>query len=721
MKTGKMTLKSLLLTLTGLLTFGSAFAQLNVSNSMSPSQLVQNVLLGGGVTVSNVTYKGSNTSRGNFSGGASTNLGLSSGVVLATCDVNGSPQFGSAVSNFASEDMFQTGDPDLELLVSSGYSSYDASVLEFDFMPLSDTIKFRYVFASEEYPEYVCSMYNDVFGFFVSGPGINGPYSLNSINIANIPNTNLPVAINSINNGTVGSAGTSGGCISQAYSAYYVDNEAIAGTTIVFDGFTAIFTAWCVVQPCQQYHIKLAVCDVGDGGYDSAVFLEAGSFSSTTVTVAAATTNPSISNDSTAVEGCSGNVITFTRTGSSTAAAMTIPINIAGTAVNGTDYLGLPSTVTFAAGQSTTTLTVDPFADGTAEGVETVIVSVPQVTGCTSYEPKVTIYINDPNPMSLSVMNDTSIICPETFVILANAVGGDGSISYLWSDGLGTNSSIQVMPFSTTTYLVTVADACDQELYESVTISLPTYNPVQVTTSPGPTICSGETTELSVMANGGIGDFTFLWSDALGTNDTVFVSPLQTTTYSVSVTDSCGITSTSNVTVTVLPVNASFTFTYSANEILNFQNTSDNGASFLWDFGDGEQSTDENPTHTYADTGLYVVTLIVTNNIGCIDTTQQSLIVYPPFHLYVPNAFTPDDNGLNDYFQPIAIGVIKSEMEIYDRWGCILFQSDELDARWYGTDSKDEKVQIGVYVYLLKYETPTGVNHSNMGTVTLLR
>jgi gliding motility-associated-like protein len=721
----KMTLRKIIFALSGIFIVASANAQLSVGTSMTPQQLVQNVLLGGGVTVSNVTYTGYTTGTpmiGSFSNGSTTNLGLDAGVILSTgicTDIDNPVVFGMGL--VYGEEMGLGGDADLEALVSTSVSSYDASVLGFDFIPLSDTVRFRYVFASEEYPEYVCSNFNDVFGFFVSGPGISGPYSNNSINIALIPNTNLPVAINSVNNGTEGSSGT-GNCISLGYSSYYVDNEAINGTTIAFDGFTVVFTAWCVVQPCQQYHIKLAIADIGDGIYDSGVFLEAGSFSSTSVSLASVTTNPSIATDTTAVEGCSGNVITFTRSGSSISTAYTIPITVAGTATNGVDYVGIPITsITFPAGQSTTTLTVDPIVDALAEGMETIIISVPQVTACTAFEPKVIIHLYDPNPLNLSLMDDTTIICPQTFDLFADASGGNGQLSYLWSNNLGTNTTIQVTPFSTTTYTVTVSDVCNQDVSEEVTISMPQYNQVQISTSPDPTICSGETTTIFASATGGLGNYIFTWSNGLGEGQTMNVSPSQTTTYIVSVTDSCGIVSTENVTVNVMPVLADFTYNYSANEILNFVNASLNGDSFQWDFGDGEQSTEQNPTHIYADTGMYVVTLIVTNNIGCIDTTQKEIIVYPPFHLFVPNAFTPDDNGLNDCFAPVAVGVISTEMDIFDRWGCIMFHSEENNPRWNGRDSKNDRVQLGVYVYLLHYGTPTGLTYSSMGTVTLLR
>jgi len=701
---------------------GSSIAQLNISTGYSPQQLVQNILLGAGVTVSNVTYSGSSNSIGYFSGGGSTNLGLASGVVMSTGNVDGNPfPLGSDVANFESTDLSGSGDNDLEALLNNVNTSYDATILQFDFVPLADTIKFRYVFASEEYPEYVCSNYNDDFGFFLSGPGITGPYSNNSVNIARIPGTALPVAINSVNNGSPGGFNSASDCISLSFSSAYVDNEANHGTTIVFDGFTVVLYAWYLVQPCQHYHIKLAIGDMGDGIYDSAVFLEQGSFSSSSVSVAAATTNTTLATDSTAIEGCTQNVLTFTRSGS-LANPLTVQLNISGSAQNGIDYLAIPSSLTFNAGQSTKTLIINPIFDGIAEGVEDAIISIPQTTACTSFEPKVTIHIFDPTPLSINVMNDTSIVCPATFNIAANASGGNGSLAYQWGNGLGTGSSIQVNPTTTTSYYITVTDACGlQQVSDTVTISIPQYSPLQVFTSTGPTICAGDQADLSAHATGGIGNYTFLWSNGLGSNDSVTIHPLQTTTYIISVTDSCGMVQTGNVTVTVLPVQADFTYTYITNNQVDFTDLSLNGSQFHWDFGDGSSSILENPSHNYADTGVYVVTLSIINDVGCVSTVQHPVEVYPPYHLYVPNAFTPDDDGLNDYFMPVAVGVLKSEMFIFNRWGGIIFQSNERNAAWNGRDSNGDKVQLGVYVYLLKYSTPIGQHYTSYGTVTLLR
>ena len=103
--------------------------------------------------------------------------------------------------------------------------------------------------------------YNDVFGFFVSGPNPAGGNYTN-YNVARIPGTAVPVTIDNVNSGS--------------YSSYYVNNG--TGLTVVYDGFTTVLTAWCLVTPCNQYHIKIAIGDAGDGAYDSGVFLEENSF-----------------------------------------------------------------------------------------------------------------------------------------------------------------------------------------------------------------------------------------------------------------------------------------------------------------------------------------------------------------------------------------------------------------------------------------------------------
>lgn len=233
---------------------------LQVSSEITPEDMVE-ILIGTGVDYSNVSFTGADSSRGSFSGGPG-NIGLTNGIILTSGHVSIAPgpnqAQGAGVSNL------MPGDIDLSAL-SMG-TTFDACVLEFDFVPYYQYLFFYFVFASEEYPEYVGMPFNDVFGFFINGPGLNGPYTNSSENIALIPDTEIPVTINNVNQNN--------------YPEYFVMNDS---NFIQYDGFTTVLTAEAVVVPMETYHIKLAISDATDYIYDSGVLLQASSFCSSPV------------------------------------------------------------------------------------------------------------------------------------------------------------------------------------------------------------------------------------------------------------------------------------------------------------------------------------------------------------------------------------------------------------------------------------------------------
>lgn len=166
-------------------------ANLAISAGISAQSLVSNTLVGDCFQVSNITSSGNSDSRGRFTNGSS-NIGLSSGIVLCTGavqDLSGPNLRSNAGLGFQNN---SPNDPNLAQLVSG--DQYDVSTIEFDFTPTANTVMFDFVFGSEEYCEYVGSEYNDVFGFFISGPGISGTQ-----NLAVLPSSNLPVATNNVN------------------------------------------------------------------------------------------------------------------------------------------------------------------------------------------------------------------------------------------------------------------------------------------------------------------------------------------------------------------------------------------------------------------------------------------------------------------------------------------------------------------------------------------
>lgn len=458
-----------------------ANAQLTVNGSLTPAQLVQNVLLGPGVTVSNITYTGNSSSRGSFNG-ISSNIGFSSGVLL-TCG-NITNAIGPNNDEGASDGNGLPGDPDLDIIMSPT-TSEDATILEFDFVPLSDTIKFRYVFGSEEYMEYVSSTpggINDGFGFFISGPGISGPFSNNAENIAIIPGTSLPVTMFNLNLNNNSSYYFDNGC-----GGCFFGGTAPDGQTVQYDGFTVPLTAISPVQCGQTYHIKIAIGDGGDDILDSGVFLEAESFSSPGVSII-----PQISyggqNDSTLYEGCGNACILFVRGGTLTGSD-TVNLAISGTAVNGTDYYDasagpgnpFPNQIIFLPGQDTVSFCINSDPDITPEGIESIILTVPAHSVGTCIQPAVStsIYINEYSPLMVTMSNDTTLcnsVSPIT--LLANVTGGVQPYTYSWTNGAAPVFNPTVNPLVNTTYVVTVSDACNgtpdptPPITDSVSVSL---------------------------------------------------------------------------------------------------------------------------------------------------------------------------------------------------------------------------------------------------------
>ena len=263
-------MKKILLFLSILISY-NAEGQAVINNSYpynATTYLINNILLGGGVAAVNHSFIG-DSNQISFFNGINSNLGIDSGIVLSSgnvFDVTGPNANGSTSTSF-----FLPGDSTLDAIIFPDPTN-DAAILEFDFVPTSDTISFKYVFGSEEYLEWVNS-YNDAFGFFLSGPNPAGG-SYIDLNLAIIPGTtNTPVTIDNVND--------------IINSSYYVDNgdgftppQNTDSTVIEFDGFTTPLIASASVICGETYHIKLVVADAVDDSYDSGIFLESGSFSS---------------------------------------------------------------------------------------------------------------------------------------------------------------------------------------------------------------------------------------------------------------------------------------------------------------------------------------------------------------------------------------------------------------------------------------------------------
>lgn len=525
----KMKKRSLLLASALLLTGYFAKAQsITIDQTQTPAQLVNNVLVGSGVVVTNIKFNTSvplanalQTQCGYFTAGTSS-FPISEGFIMGTGNMImalGPNTMASATNNTGVAP--DPNDPDLDA-ISTAVMNNEA-ILEFDFVPAGDSVVFNYIFASEEYPEFSPSSFNDAFGFFISGPGISGTFSGGAINIAQLPSPVIPVTINNVNPTT--------------NSSYYVSNA--GGTSTQFDGYTVVLQAGAAVQCGETYHIKLAIADAGDQAYESAVFLEANSFSSNGVNVqiASATGSAAIT------EACDSAIVTFVRPSDQAVGPLTITYGVGGTATNGTDYPFLPGTITFPAGVDTVQFYVTPSMDGLTEGTETVTLSVSIVNSCgDTIVTNATIEIVDPIPFNV-VPDDIVIDCPTATVnITANPSAGVPSFTYDWGIyGTGPSANVPGNIVGTTSYNVEITDACGTTATGSVDVTLSPAPPPTINFNQNTfTICPDENaTIIATVVNPYSSPVTYSWAPATGSTNTITVSPNVLTWYYLTINDGC--------------------------------------------------------------------------------------------------------------------------------------------------------------------------------------
>ncbi len=344
------------------------------------------------ISVSNVDGPSNSNGFGVFTNGMSY-IGIDEGIVLLTGNISSAE--GPNTANPASDGGQSDGaDPDLSQLIGS--VQRDVVKVEFDFVPDEDKISFDYVFASEEYCDYVNSSFNDVFGFFISGPGISGPFQNGAENIAVVPGTTNPVTINNINwTATPDLYNTNE---VQTFSGGCTNDELNAPTPFVdlfgLDGFTNVLRAEADVIPCETYHIKLVIADIVDGLFDSGIFLGQNSFISGDINTTVNLQSGSVDGDDEAEEGCENAFIAFNIDPPIQDITFTLDVQSSSTATAGVDYETIPTTYTVPLGVEFDTLWIDVFGDALVEGIETIDILVTGVCGCE--DPLVTILIEDP-------------------------------------------------------------------------------------------------------------------------------------------------------------------------------------------------------------------------------------------------------------------------------------------------------------------------------------
>jgi len=458
-----------------------------------------------------------------------TDFPIPTGVLLATGNVElavGPNDSGSATDN----DGVAADPDDIDLDAIGTATINDEAVLEFDFIPSGDSIEFAFVFASEEYHEYSTSTFNDVFGFFISGPGFAGPYEFGGENIAIIPGVGLPITMNNLNNGST----NTGPCIN---CEYLVDNT--GGTDVQYDAHTVVMYARAEVECGETYHIKMAIGDAGDFSFDSGVFLEASSFTSNGISVEIA----SVLGEDALIEGCDTAEVCFIRPSDADTVDLTVEYDVSGSATNGVDYPLLDGTVFFPEGEDTVKFYIIPEDDGIIEGTEDIIISVEIVNECgDTIESSATIQIIDPYEIEVTT-EDILIECAEDSLLLTFETTGVPELDILWSTGeTDMDEWVPGDIVGTTTYTVEVTDVCGETATGTIDVI---YDPASSATiifnEDLFIVCPGEeiSIDATVVDPYDPAELTYEW-DPTGdiTEDITFEPPVEGWYY-LSVFDGC--------------------------------------------------------------------------------------------------------------------------------------------------------------------------------------
>lgn len=520
------------------------------------------------------------TAYGSFANGNTTNIGINNGILLTT----GSASMAIGPNNSASQGQCNnTSSSDPQLIAIEPQATYDLCVLEFDIIPECSQLTIRFVFGSEEYPEFVNASFNDAFGFFISGPGPApgcSPGFYNNTNVATLPNNTTPVSIDNVNAGN--------------NAAYYVDNT--GGATIQYDGFTTVLTRTINVCPCQTYHWKFAIADAGDCIYDSGVFLEFLQCSN------ALTLTPS----STPASGCSGC------NGSASVA-------VAG----GTG----PFTYNWSPG-GYTTATVNNLCAGTYT------VTVTDQLSC-SPASTLAVTVGGSSPTLQSTQTQTNVTCNAQCngTASVNVTGGSAPYTYSWLPSGGNSASATGLCSGTYTVNVTDQTGCTG----TWTFNITQPSALSATSSSTPAACGNNNGSASVTPSGGAGGYTYSWAPSGGTGATA--SNLATGSYTCTITDANGCTFVQTVSV---PSTGGLTSTISGTDATCFGTATGSataspvggnpGYTYSWAPSGGNSATASNLA-----AGTYTCT--ITDGSGC---TSVSLIT-----INEPTQLTASSAGFN--------------------------------------------------------------------------
>ena len=366
-------------------------------------------------------------------------------------------------------------------------------------------------------------------------------------------------------------------------------------------------------------------------------------------------------------------------------------------------------------------------------------VSVTDVNNCPAAVASVTVTVNP--PLSVVVSNNVTICGGQTGNMNANASGGNGAYTYTWATGTTptVGANVSATPSSTTVYTVTVTDGCGTPSATGTVSIIVSPAPTLSITTSAPNGCAPWCVTFTGTSNPASASCSWVFSDnQTSTNNCTpnicFNNPgSYGATFNVTDINGCTNSLTQNNIVNAYPVPVA-EFTWSPQPIselsplVSFYDQSTGGtiSGWNWQFGDplDNSSQIQSPSFTYPGAGTFDVTLVVVNSNGCIDSITHTIIIIPEFSIYVPNAFTPNNDGLNDVFFPTGTGIDSEnyELSIYDRWGSKIWSTNDFLKGWDGkVEGGSEVVQQDVYVWRIYLKKFDGTKKNYTGHITVIR
>lgn len=352
-------------------------------------------------------------------------------------------------------------------------------------------------------------------------------------------------------------------------------------------------------------------------------------------------------------------------------------------------------------------------------GNHLVMLSVSQ-NGCHSLSTQHNFYLYS---IGASITVTGTPICYQSATGGLSATGNSGILPYVyqWSNDVFVQNNPNIIAGN---YMVTVTDAIGCSA--SASASLPDQSPLVIISHAISETCANSCNGYAeIFVSGSVPPYVYQWQNNLSADTIAF--NYCSGQYSVTVTDANHCSAISNFSIDPASALSAIATANPALAVapaeIQFLYTGVGATSFLWQFGDGSSSSLVNPIHNYEIPGIYTVVLIVTNGPPnfCTDSTVIQVEIIPPSKVTIPNVFTPNGDGANDFFYALSEGIDFESMKIYNRWGRVVFSSETVSEFWNGRDNNQNELADGVYYYIYNAIGFDKKQYNFHGTVTLLR